>query len=88
MSKLSALIDDARAGLSVQERIPEARWNAIATHCGAPEIAEIKARIAALKAELATVEEWDGDTQDEIHLAISSFNRLLALTGTPPDTVG
>lgn len=88
MSKLSALIADAKAGLSAWERIPEGRWNAIAGHCGAPEVAEIKARIAALKAELATVEEWDGDTQDDIHLAISSFSRLLLLAGTPPDEIG
>lgn len=88
MSKLSALIDDAKVGLSIQESIPEARWNAIAAHCGAPEVAEIKARIASLKAELATIEEWDGDTQDDIHLAISRFSRLLVLTGTPSDAVG
>ncbi|GAA0423969.1 hypothetical protein ACFOY5_13255 [Massilia aurea] len=88
MSKLSALIDDAKVGLSIQERIPEARWNAIAAHCGAPEVAEIKARIAALKAELATIQEWDGDTQDDIHLSISRFSCLLVLTGTPLDVVG
>jgi hypothetical protein len=88
MSKLSALIDDAKVGHSIQERIPEARWNAIAAHCGAPEVAEIKARIAALKAELATIQEWDGDTQDDIHLSISRFSCLLVLTGTPLDVVG
>jgi hypothetical protein len=88
MSKLSALIDDAKVGLSIQERIPEARWNAIAAHCSAPEVAEIKARIAALKAELATIQEWDGDTQDDIHLSISRFSCLLVLTGTPLDVVG
>lgn len=85
MSKLSSLIDDAKAGLSVQERIPEDRWNAIAESSGAPDVAELKARIAGLRAELETVEEWDGDTQDDIHLAISKFSRLLVLTGTPPD---
>jgi hypothetical protein len=45
-------------------------------------------RIAALNAELASVEEWDGDTQDDIYLAISRFSRLLVLIGTPPDKVG
>jgi len=88
MSKLSALIDDAKVGLSVQERIPETRRNAIAADCGIPEVAEIKVRIAALNAELASVEEWDGDTQDDIYLAISRFSRLLVLIGTPPDKVG
>ena len=74
------LIDDARAGLSIQQGIPGVRWDAIASHCGPSEIEEIKARIIALKEELATVEEWDGDTQDDIHFAIARFSRLLELT--------
>jgi hypothetical protein len=41
-----------------------------------------------LKAELATIQEWDGDTQDDIHLSISRFSCLLVLTGTPLDVVG
>jgi len=82
MSKLSALINDAKAGLSIQQRIPDARWDAIADQRGREEIAEIEARIASFRAELATVEEWDGDTQDDIHFAIYRFSRLLKLTGT------
>lgn len=82
MSKLSVLINDAKAGLSIQQHIPDARWDAIAEQCGQVEIAEIEARIASLKAELATVEEWDGETQDDIHFAIYRFSRLLKLTGT------
>lgn len=81
MSKLSTLIDNARAGLSIQQSIPGARWDAIAKHCGTQEIEEIKARIIALKEKLATVEEWDGDTQDDIHVAISRFSHLLELAG-------
>lgn len=81
MSKLSVLINDANTGLPIQQRIPDARWDAIAEQCGKEEIAEIEARIASLKAELATVEEWDGDTQDDIHFAIFRFSRLLKLTG-------
>ncbi|QBQ39629.1 hypothetical protein E1742_25925 [Pseudoduganella plicata] len=88
MSKLSSFIDNAKVGLSIQERIPESRWDAIAENCGAPEVAEIKARIAGLTAELETIEEWDGDTRDDIHLAISKFSRLLVLTGTLPDVDG
>jgi len=79
MSKLSALIAEARAGLSIQERIPEARWEAIAKRCRSEEIADIRERIASLKLELASVEEWDGDTQDEISLAIFKFSYLLKL---------
>jgi len=79
MSKLSALIAEVKAGLSAQERIPDARWAAIAKQCGGDEIADIRSRIEALKTELASVEEWDGDTQDEINGAIFRFSLLLKL---------
>lgn len=80
MSKLAALIAEASNGLSPQERIPESKWADIAKQCGVDEIAEIKARIEALKTELESVEEWDGDTQDEIHMAIARFSMLLRVT--------
>jgi len=79
MSQLSRLIAEASAGLSIQESIPQARWDAIAERCQADEIAEIRERIDSLKLELASVEEWDGDTQDEINIAISKFLSLLRL---------
>ncbi|MFJ4246658.1 hypothetical protein [Pseudomonas sp. NPDC089741] len=79
MSKLSALIAQASAGLSVQQSISDDKWVAIAQQCGDEEVAEIRDRIDALKAELLTVEDWDGDTQDEIHLAIAHFTRMLKL---------
>ncbi|WP_454562761.1 hypothetical protein [Pseudomonas sp. AIG] len=79
MSKLSAMIAQASAGLSVQQRVSEEQWTAIARQCGDEEVAEIRDRIGALRAELATVEDWDGDTQDEIHLAIAHFTRMLEL---------
>lgn len=77
MSNLQKLIENAKSGLSVQEKISDEDWQAIAKQCGASEIAEIEQRIARLRAELKTVEEWDGDTQDDIHLAISRFTQLL-----------
>lgn len=83
MSKLAALIDEARIGLSIQQTIPTAQWDAIAKHCGDREVEEIKKRIDALRTELANVEEWDGDTQDDINIAISKFSRLLALIDAP-----
>ncbi|MGA8134114.1 MAG: hypothetical protein WCA48_08170 [Pseudomonas gingeri] len=82
MSKLSALIAEAKVGLSVQQSIPEARWAAISKQCGGDEIAEIRARIEALKTELASVEEWDGDTQDQINVAIFRFSQLLKLASS------
>ncbi len=77
MSNLQKLIENAKSGLSVQEKISADGWQAIAKQCGASEIHEIEQRIARLRAELETIEEWDGDTQDDIHLAISSFTQLL-----------
>ncbi|WP_404939625.1 hypothetical protein P7C00_14440 [Pseudomonas sp. JDS08PS003] len=79
MSQLTALIAQAKAGLSVQQNIPQERWEAIATQCGAEEIAEIKTRIASLKAAREAVEDWDGDTRDDLYFAIVNFTRLLEL---------
>ncbi|MDD1002738.1 hypothetical protein [Pseudomonas sp. TNT2022 ID642] len=79
MSKLSAMIAQASVGLSVQQRISDEKWTAIAQQCGDEEVAEIRGRIDALRAELSTVEDWDGDTQDEIHLAIAQFTWMLEL---------
>lgn len=77
MSKLAALIAEAQAGLSIQERVPEEKWAAIASQCGAAEAAEIRERIAFLKAELETIEDWDGDTRDDINTAIYRFSQIL-----------
>lgn len=80
MSRLSRLIAEARAELSVQEAIPAQRWEEIGKQCGSEEIAEIQSLIDSLKAELATVETWDGDTQDDINLTLYQFSNLLKLT--------
>ena len=56
MNKLAALIAEAQAGLSIQERIPE-KWAAITAQSGAAEAAKIRERIALLKAELETIED-------------------------------
>lgn len=79
MSKLSALIAEVTAELSLQESIPDAKWVAVAKQCGDEDIADIQERIASLKAELASVEDWDGDTQDDINVAIFRFSNLLRL---------
>ncbi|WP_349254553.1 MULTISPECIES: hypothetical protein [unclassified Pseudomonas] len=84
MSRLSTLIAEARSGLSIQERIPDERWVAIASQCEAAEIAEIERRIMCLRAELEMVEEWDGDTIDDINIAISHFSQLLNIATRGP----
>ncbi|NWA28537.1 hypothetical protein HX866_26970 [Pseudomonas gingeri] len=77
MSKLKTLIAEARASQPIHERISAANWALIAQQCGQAEIAEIQERIAHLKVELTSVEVWDGDTQDDINLAIYAFTQLL-----------
>ena len=79
MARLQQILMAAKEGLQPWEPIPEAKWPAIASQCGAAEVVEIQARITSLKTELADVEEWDGDTQDDIHKAITLFEGLLRL---------
>ncbi|MBC2383906.1 hypothetical protein PsexTeo8_60940 (plasmid) [Pseudomonas extremaustralis] len=79
MSQLTALIKQASEGLCVQQSISPIGWEIIAKQCGAAEIAEIKTRIASLKAAREAVEEWDGDTRDDLYFAIANFTRLLEL---------
>jgi hypothetical protein len=79
MSHLQNLLLQAKEGLQPWERIPDAKLPIIVAQCGVAELAEIRARIDSLREELATIEEWDGDTQDDIHLAISFFSKLADL---------
>ena len=79
MSNLQSLLLSAKKGLVLGQSIPQLRWPAIAVQCGPTELAEIHIRIAKLRAELEAVEEWDGDTQDDIHIAINFFTQLAAL---------
>lgn len=81
MSRLQNLLLEAKAGLEPWEQIPESRLSTIAEQCGIAEVAEIQERINALKFELTMVEDWDGDTQDDIHLAIAFFNKLAEMAG-------
>ena len=80
MSKLQELLVRAMRGLEPWEPIPRASWPAIAAACGTPEREEIAERLAALRQELAAVEEWDGDAQDDIWRAIEFFEELLVLS--------
>lgn len=84
MSRLPTLLAQARSALSIQQQIPHEKWVAIASQCGPAEIAEIERRIESLRAELETVEAWDGDTRDDINLAIYQFSQLLRMAGVAP----
>ena len=63
------------------QRIPESRWAVIASQCGPEERVEIQRRIDVLQEDLIHVEEWDGDTQDDINRTIYFFRQLLLLSG-------
>lgn len=79
MSRLQDLLLQAKKGLQPWDRIPDSMLSVIAAQCGVAELAEIQQRIESLKAELTTVEDWDGDTQDDINLTIGFFNKLANL---------
>lgn len=79
MSELQSILMTAKEGLALGQSIPQSRWAAIAAQCGKNEIVEIHQRISKLQMELETIEDWDGDTQDDIHIAIDFFTRLAAM---------
>jgi hypothetical protein len=80
VSRLQDLLIDAKRGLEPWESIPKHAWPALAAACGSAEREEMAQRIAALRRDLDGVEEWDGDSRDEIWRAIELFEQLLALS--------
>jgi hypothetical protein len=79
MSKLQEILVRATTDLAPGESIPRDRWEGIAAECGPDEVTEIHERMGALRSELDALKTWDGDTSDDIHLALEFFARLLAL---------
>lgn len=79
MNKLNSILIQAKEGLSPWEPIPEKNWPNIAGQLGHEDLPEIQQRIDALKTELETIPDWDGDTQVEINKAIYFFNELIRL---------
>ena len=77
MNKLTNLFIAARKGLSPYDRTPDAALTSIANQCGRDEIASIHIQLKQLKAELIMCPEWDGDTQDQIWLAIQMLRTLM-----------
>ena len=73
MSNLQKILEQAKAGMKPWQPIPKAQWQAIAADCGQ----DIERRILNLRNELAETPEWDGDTQDDINLALWFFKSLL-----------
>lgn len=82
--KLQRLLLEAKGDLPPWQGIPEAKWSWIASRCGPEELAALRERIAELEAELATVEDWDGDTRDDIHKALHMFRQIAAAVAKAP----
>ncbi|MEQ9940553.1 hypothetical protein ABRP58_00585 [Pectobacterium aroidearum] len=78
MSKLQKLIAAEHTTFSPYSSLPATAISRIASKCQRDEVVEAHIRIKELNAELATVPDWDGDTQDDIWRAIELFRAILA----------
>lgn len=78
MRKLQKLIAAEYINSSPQSKLSSTAIPRIASKCRKDEIAEAHILIKQLKAELATIPDWDGDTQDDIWRAIELFKAILA----------
>ncbi|GAA5784351.1 hypothetical protein YWS52_06700 [Chitiniphilus shinanonensis] len=54
------------------DRISNSKLPITAAQCCVAKLTEIREQIGALSAELAAVEDWDEDTQDDIYLRLVS----------------
>lgn len=77
MRKLQKLIAAELTTFSPYSRLPSSAISRIASKCRKDEIADAHILLKELKAELATVPEWDGDTHDDIWRTIELFRAIL-----------
>lgn len=78
MRKLQKLIAAQYTNPPPQSSLPSTAIPRIASECRIDEVADAHILIKQLKAELVTVPDWDGDTQDDIWKAIALFRAILA----------
>ncbi|MGP6487605.1 hypothetical protein [Duffyella gerundensis] len=78
MRKLQKLIAAEYTNPSPQSNLSSTSIPRIASKCRNDEVADAHILIKQLKAELATVPDWDGNTQDDIRKAIELFRAILA----------
>lgn len=82
MSKLQQLIDRANEGKNIQEIVYGNFPVEIFKYCGEEEVRDILIRLDQLSIEKEKIEDWDGDSQDDIWRVQSGFSELLEkLTG-------
>lgn len=77
MSKLQQLIDRANEGKNLQEIVYGGFPVEIHRYCGEEEVREILVRLDQLSIEREKIEDWDGDSQDDISRVQSGFSELL-----------
>lgn len=78
MRKLQKLIAAEYTNPPPQSKLSSTAIPRIASKCRKDEIADAYILIKQLKAELATVPDWDGDTQDDIWRTIELLRAILA----------
>ncbi|WP_338556903.1 hypothetical protein [Erwinia sp. E_sp_B04_7] len=78
MRKLQKLIAAENTLSSPSFSLSSTAISCIASKCRKDEVADAHILIKQLKAELATVSDWDGDTQDDIWKSIELFRAILA----------
>ena len=78
MRKLQKLIAAEYTNPPPQSSLPSTAIPRIASKCRNDEVADAHILIKQLKAELVTVPDWDGDTQDDIWRYIELLQAILA----------
>ena len=77
MRKLQTLIAAESRGFSPYSKLHSTAISRIAQQCRRDEIADAYILIKELKAELARVPAWDGDTQDDILRSLELFKAII-----------
>ncbi|WP_431295814.1 hypothetical protein [Rahnella sp. PAMC 25559] len=78
MRKLQKIIAAEYTNPPLQSSLPSTAIPRIVSKCRNDEFADAHILIKQLKAELVTVPDWEGDTQDDIWKAIALFRAILA----------
>lgn len=79
MGKLTELINEAQKHKNIQQKLYGRFPFEISEQCGSEEVKDILQKLQDLAVEKENIEEWDGDSQDDIWYAQKSFSELLQL---------
>lgn len=88
MSKLQDLLNKAYEGKDIQEKVYGAFPFEIASECGPDEVTDIINSLDTFQVEKEKIEDWDGDSQDDIWRLQRDYSKLLErLTAKYPKEV-